>query len=391
MDSGDLMKVAAELDAYLREYDECAITPTRKLIAAYVKGQLGPLPRKSIMPIARAAGIAPRTLQELLSLHRWDEELLRSLFQRRARRLLGGEDVLAVLHRTVVPKRGRKTPGVELQERGVAGRRVNCCVIVHLSLAGEGNRLVLDGEVYLPRSWTDDPSRLHEAGIPEGRAYRPEGEIGLGLLDRALKAGFRPGWVLFDPSGAADPGFLRGLGERNLRYVTEVPPEFRGWVDAPRPRERLPRAPTLREQVRDRPLQGVFQFPGADSRRETGVFPIGVFSFAPEPEFGGDGPHVLLALRHPWNGEFRFFVGNVPPSMGAPSLMEIVLSRGGVESQAGRDLEAIGFGHFEVRNFRSLQRHLRLSEASLLFLAEQRASRPRPSAGASKVRRAESV
>lgn len=302
------MASMTELEAYLREYDACAITPTRKLIAAYVKGQLGPLPRKSVMPIARAAGIAPRTLQELLSLHRWDEERMRSLVHARARRLMG-EGGLAVLHVTSVPKRGLMTPGVDRQDRGGTGRPVNCCVVVQLSLAREGNWLVLGGELYLPRSWTNDPPRLREAGIPEGTAYRSEGGIGLALLDRALSSGFRPECVLFAHSVASEPGLLEGLAERRLRFATEVPESFRG----------------------------------------------------------------------------------SPPDNGTGSLVELALSRGRIEAQATRDLEAIGFDHFEVRAYRSLQRHLRLSEASLLFLAEQRAARLRSGAATSRIRRAEPV
>jgi len=39
----------------------------------YVNGQLGPLERKSVEPMALEAGTPPRTLQEFLAIHRWDE------------------------------------------------------------------------------------------------------------------------------------------------------------------------------------------------------------------------------------------------------------------------------------------------------------------------------
>ena len=73
MDKEDLALLGPALESYLAEFADVGIAPTRKLIAAYLRGQLGPLTRKSVMPMAREAGIAPRTLQELLSLHRWDE------------------------------------------------------------------------------------------------------------------------------------------------------------------------------------------------------------------------------------------------------------------------------------------------------------------------------
>ena len=350
-----------DLDAYLREFDACAITPTRKLIAAYVKGQLGPLPRKSIMPIARAAGIAPRTLQELLSLHRWDEELLRSILQRRLRRLLAGPAV-AVLHRTVVLKRGSKTPGVDRQEIGPAGRIANACVIVHLSAAAEGNWALLDGELYLPRSWAENPGRLRAGGIPEGTSYRSPGAIGLGLLDRT---GIQPSWLLFEPSDALEPGFLAGLEARGLRYVTEIPGGFGGSV-------RGGESASVREQAESLPLRHVFRLAPRDAGQETAC-PTDVFPFAPGAETGLTGRHALVVLRHPWNGGCRFFLANTSGEEGVEVLLKTALAREGIVESATRGLDGIGFGHFEVRGYRSLKRHLRLSETSLLFLSEQRA------------------
>ena len=87
MDKEDLALLGPALESFLAEFADVAITPTRKLIAAYLRGQLGPLPRKSVMPMAREAGIAPRTLQELLSLHRWDEQLMVDTLQRAGRNL----------------------------------------------------------------------------------------------------------------------------------------------------------------------------------------------------------------------------------------------------------------------------------------------------------------
>ncbi len=367
----EVPKAVPELEAFLREFDECAITPTRKLIAAYVKGQLGSLPRKSVMPIARAAGIAPRTLQELLSLHRWDEELFRTRVQRRARRVLGAVGGTALLHSTFVPKRGIKTPGVDRQDRPSTARRPNGCVIVHLTLAAEGNWTLFDGELYLPRSWTENPARLREAGIPPDTAYRSPPSLGLALLDRAIEGGIRPRWVLFDPAWAAEAGFLAGLHERRLQYAAELPGGTPGYLGSRMAPGSAPRS--LLEQAKERTLSGRFKLPSGKDGSEAASFPMGVFPFVPAAAPGPAHASSVAVLRHPWSGEFRFFLGGAPSDEGAEVLIEAAIARAKLGETAAAGLERIGFGHFEVRSFRSLRRHLRLSEASLLFLCEQRA------------------
>jgi SRSO17 transposase len=230
VDKEDLALLGPALESFLAEFADVAITPTRKLIAAYLRGQLGPLPRKSVMPMAREAGIAPRTLQELLSLHRWDEQLMIDMLQRHVWRARGGGDSVATILETCCPKKGVRTPGVELQRCGASGRTRNCVQLLHLGFSDGDFNCVLDHAVYLPKSWTDSPERREAARVPEALKYRTKAQIGLDLLDRASANGLRFGWVYVGIESASDPEVLAALERRGHRYV------------APRP--------TLREQDR---------------------------------------------------------------------------------------------------------------------------------------------
>ena len=59
--------------AYLRDFEDCfGQDRTREHLHAYCRGLLSDLPRKSVEPIALAAGTAVRTLQEFLKDHVWD-------------------------------------------------------------------------------------------------------------------------------------------------------------------------------------------------------------------------------------------------------------------------------------------------------------------------------
>ena len=70
MDAQAILEIRPALTAYLHEFDGCfANVRSQRHLATYVAGQLSDLQRKSIEPMADAAGIPPRTLQEFLSVY----------------------------------------------------------------------------------------------------------------------------------------------------------------------------------------------------------------------------------------------------------------------------------------------------------------------------------
>src|SRR3984893_15363945 len=64
--------------AYLRGFEDCfGQDRTREDLHTYCRGLFSDLPRKSVEPIALAAGTAVRTLQEFVRDHVWDRRGLR--------------------------------------------------------------------------------------------------------------------------------------------------------------------------------------------------------------------------------------------------------------------------------------------------------------------------
>src|SRR5947209_4913982 len=107
---------------YLNCYRSCFVTSkTFGHLGTYGRGLLSDLPRKSVEPIALAAGCAVRTLQEFLTHHTWDHGRMRDQMQRRiAREHLpppgsrprGGVGTVGWVDETSAVKKGDKTPGV---------------------------------------------------------------------------------------------------------------------------------------------------------------------------------------------------------------------------------------------------------------------------------------
>jgi hypothetical protein len=336
MDRSALARLEPELRAFLEEFRDCAAAPTRRLISAYVRGQLGPLERKSVRPMAIEAGIPPRTLQELLSLHKWDDGRVKDLLLRRLRR---ERPVLGYLHESAASKRGDKTPGVERQANPETGRTETCCVFIHLGLAEEPGRCLLGSALYLPRSWTEDARRRVAAGLPEGLGHRTRGELALDLVERASAAGHRFEALLVSPSLAADEGLLSALRSRGPRFVAELPPD----------------APGFAESLRGFRLDHVSGTEGLEG---------GLLGGSAE----GDR---RLALRRR-GGDPAWFLAGGYPEVPVPELLDAARRLQAAAEGFARARREIGLSDFEVRVHRSLDRHLVLSSLSLAFLAETR-------------------
>src|SRR5207245_11003907 len=101
------------------------------------RGLLSELDRKTCEPIALAAGIPVRTLQEFLRDHAWSEDRARDLLGQHVAATLAdlpddGTGTIGILDETGVAKKGSKTPGVQRQHCGELGKQENCIVTVHL-------------------------------------------------------------------------------------------------------------------------------------------------------------------------------------------------------------------------------------------------------------------
>ncbi len=92
---------------------------------------------------------------------------------------------------------------------GAVGKKENCIVTVHLTYARYGFHTLIDGELYLPKSWSDYRARCQEAGIPDDMVYRPKWKIGLELYDRAIGNGLHFDWMTFDEGYGSKPELLR--------------------------------------------------------------------------------------------------------------------------------------------------------------------------------------
>jgi SRSO17 transposase len=363
---------------YLRPYLYCCdYTQTFDLLGIYCRGLLSNLERKTCEPIALAAGVAVRTLQEFLKDHLWSFAQVRELLQQQVAATLPGleadDDLGTVgLHdETGTVKSGRHTPGVQRQYCGEVGKLENCIVTVHTGVARGRYKTLLDADLFLPKAWNADRDRCRQAGIPDEVVYRPKWQIALGQLDRALAHGLRFDWFTFDEGYGDKPGYLQGLDQRGLRYVGEVPKSFRCSGRRPRPGQKASRADQLvRHSARfnQQPWQEV------RLARQTGGEPLWqVKATRVWLAWGGARTYWLLWARNPQTGEEKYLVSNAGPDEPVERIVRAGFCRWHVEHGLRLAKSEVGFRHFEGRSYVGLLRHLTLGCLTLTFVSGQAA------------------
>ena len=396
MDAKQMRQLRGKLRRFLGRFEDCfGRRDTRAHLPVYIKGQLSDLPDKSVEPIAVKAGVAPRTLQEFLSQLQWDDDCMRDRVQEIVRDEHAGPHAIGIIDETSFVKQGDKTPGVQRQWCGTIGKKENCMVTVHLGYACDDFHCLLDGELFLPESWSGDRKRCQEAGIPDTMIYRPKWQIALELYDRALGNGVIFEWLTFDEGYGGKPDFLRELSARRQRFVGEVPRSFTGWLKAPRVVTRpfrhkgrgrgrkIPRLAAgsrparrveelLKQQAfRHQPWQ---RWRVKDGEKGPMVWEVKHALFYPKDANGlPDAPvHLIVARDVLSPQEVKFFVSNAPPETPLQPLLLVAFSRWRVERCFEDHKGEVGLDHYEGRRYLGLKRHLALSAVSYLFLARTR-------------------
>lgn len=390
MEVVELRKLRRRLSRYLKRFEGCIKTrPSRKHMRTYVSGQVSELERKSVEPIALSAGVSPRTLQEFLGIHRWDEGSMRRRLQAIVQRDHGDENAIGIIDETSYAKKGDKTAGVQRQYCGCTGKTDNCVVTVDLGFAANGFHTMIDADLYLPEeTWHQDRDRCRQAGIPDEVVYRPKWQIALELLERAMANGVGLKYLTADEAYGRCGGFRRRAAGMGLTYVVEVPCDTKGWTKRPavlepescatpgRPRTRTclaPDAPAPRrvDSLWKRGGPSWEQFRIKETEKGPAVWDVRSVRFSAwEAGIGGQECWLLVA-RNVLDGEVKYFLSNASEDTPVQVMLHVAFSRWRIERIFQDAKGQVGLDHFEVRNYLSLMRHLILSMVSLLFLMKE--------------------
>ncbi len=196
----------------------------RRRVGAYLHGLLAGLERKNGWTLAEHAGaLSPDGMQRLLRTADWDIDGVRDDVRGYVLTHLGaGAAGVFIIDETGFIKKGVRSAGVQRQYTATTGKVENCQMGVFLGYASPRGRALVDRELYLPTSWTDDPDRCAAAGIPVEVGFLTKPRLGVAMLARAHAAGVLTGWVTANVDYGQNPRFRSWLADHGVPFVLET-------------------------------------------------------------------------------------------------------------------------------------------------------------------------
>jgi SRSO17 transposase len=198
----------------------------RARVGAYVRGLLAGLERKNGWTLAEHAGaVSPDGMQRLLRTADWDVDGVRNDVRGYVLNGLADPDPgeagagVFIADDTGFIKKGRRSAGVQRQYTGTSGKIDNCQLGVFLAYATGRGHALIDRELYLPTSWTEDRERCAAAGIPEETEFATKPELAVRMLERVHDTGRLTGWFTADEAFGQNPGLRGWLADRRVPYV----------------------------------------------------------------------------------------------------------------------------------------------------------------------------
>lgn len=380
---------------------------THEHLGLCVQARLHDGRRKTHMPAGRRLardGSDADALRQRINrayLREWSDEDVRRRLQQLAVAAIEGAAAL-IIDDTGIEKKGEKSPGVQRQYTGTAGKVTNCQVVVSTHLASHDASIPLEMDLYLPKSWCDDPGRRTEAGVPDDMVLRTKREVALDQLDRILVEGNTPSLVLADAGYGDETSFRNELRARGLDYALGVTGTLKVWrphegPDAPAPYSGRGRPPVRRYPGKNQPVEAralatelpaeswtdVELRPGAKNPRTSRFARVRV-RHAHRAAVGHDpGPEEWLVVEWPEKEQApsHYFL----MSLDVPLEEQAVLAklRWRVERDYQDAKQEVGLDQYEGRRWTGFNHHLTVCMASMAYLVASRALfPPQPQANA---------
>jgi len=305
--------------------------------------------------------------------------------------------VALLIDDTGIEKKGDKSPGVQRQYTGTAGKVSNCQIVVSTHWSSHEASMPLEMDLYMPKSWCEDPVRRAEAWIPEELVFRTKPQIALGQVEAICGSGNAPQLVLADASYGDDTSFrdaLRGLG---LDYALGISKTLKVWrpgegPDPPAPPSGKGRPPTLRfpgtfqpvevgelaMELADEDWEDVDLRPGQRDPRRSRFARIRVRHAHRAVAGKPPGAEEWLVVEWPEDEKAptHYYLCTLDEAMPLAEMAILAKLRWRVERDYQDAKQQIGLHHYEGRRYTGFKHHLTICTASMAYLAASRSLFP---------------
>jgi SRSO17 transposase len=332
---------------------------SRRRARLYLLGLLSGAERKNSWTIAEQAGdLSPDGMQRLLNFYRWDADAVRDDLRGYVLNQLGDPAGVVVADETGFLKKGVHSAGVQRQYSGTAGRIENCQLGVFLTYTSPRGRALIDRELYLPKTWTEDHERCAGAGIGPDVEFATKPALARKMLERLLATHDRQAavpWFTADEAYGDNPRLRDWLDAQAINYVMAIS------CDARFPTPTGPRrADELAASAPKRGWQRLSCGKGSKGHRLYDWLLI-------DP---GADDHLLLVRRSISKpSELAYYLCRSSVPVPLAELVRVAGSRWGVEETFQFAKNETGLDHYQVRRYDAWYRHITLSMLAAAFLA----------------------
>ena len=360
----------------------------RASFATYAAGLLGEGERKSMEPIAARASSDPahtsaihHRLIHFLGSSAWKDAPVRHTAARYALDELERHGPIStwIVDDTGFLKQGKRSPGVQRQYTGSAGKRANCQIGVSLVIANEHAEVPVDFKLYIPQSWAEDRKRCRAAHIPDDVGGEAKWELALEMIESAVEADLPRGVVLADSAYGHNGGFRERLEELSLEFAVDV--KSNASVRRVGTGGRLGKATSVKALARRHgsKFTEVTWREGTKGALRNRVLRMRVVTT--DSRYRKRSKPMWLLVEWPEGNEnpTNYVLSNLPETTSLEDMLMICGNRWRIE-RSYQDLKGqLGLDHYEGRSFVGWHHHVSVVLVCYAFLVAQRARSFSPS------------
>ena len=340
----------------------------RQRALAYLQGLLSPVERKNGWQLAEEAGeVSPDGMQRLLNTAHWDADAVRDDLVVYVREHLGEPGAILVIDETGFLKKGTQSVGVQRQYSGTAGRRENCQMGVFVAYSTTAGHVLVDRDLYLPASWTDDPERCRAAGVPEGTPFATKPVLAQQMVARLFAAGLPASWVTGDEAYGGSATLRPWLEAEGHAYVLAI--ASNDGVDLP---WRNAVYHVSAREVADHAVTAWQRLSAGNGAKGPRWYDWGLVTLAP-PDRPGWKRWLLIRRSLDVSHERAYYLVYAPQETLFETLVAVAGRRWTIEESFELAKGEVGLDHYEVRHWVGWYRHMTLAMLALAYLAVIRA------------------
>jgi SRSO17 transposase len=235
----DVEGLLEELWEFQSNFHDCfPRSETRAHFFDYMVGQLSPLERKSIEPMAlHVKGGTVRGLQRFLTDVPWDEEHMRWTYHQLVADAMGDPEGVLMVDETSFVKKGQESVGVARQYCGTLGKVENSQVGVFAGYASRQGYALVDQRLFLPEGWFTEAyaARRTKCNVPAELTFQSKPQLAAAMVQSIAAEGLLPfKYLVADGLYGHSPAFWDAIEACvGVTAFVATAAETRGWLQRP--------------------------------------------------------------------------------------------------------------------------------------------------------------